>query len=248
LKLADGVALRGAGLEEGYPIGFIYGYKTGGIFQSLTEIERWNQDNEDGLSEEQMPGDIFFRDLYGEPTVGSTRQNPNRDSVVNEHDQTYLGKTIPGYYYGFNAGANWKGFDISVFFQGRGDVQKYNFERAGGEGMEGFGRNQFSSVLNAWTPQKPSTTMPRAVYSDPNQNLRFSDRFVENAGYLRLQTVQIGYNLPSKWLSKTKAIQSFRVYLTGINLFTITDWSGLDPENNLFPSTRQFLAGIKATF
>jgi hypothetical protein len=114
--------------------------------------------------------------------------------------------------------------------------------------MNGYGRNQFASVLGAWTEQNRSTTMPRAVYGDPNNNLRFSSRFVENAGYLRLQNLQIGYNLPAKLLGRTKAIQSFRVYLTGINLFTITDWSGLDPENNLFPSMRQFLAGIKATF
>jgi TonB-linked SusC/RagA family outer membrane protein len=248
LQLADGTALRGAGLEVGYPIGFIYGYKMGGIFQSVTEIERWNQANDDKLTQDQQPGDIYFQDLFGSPTVGSTRQNPVRDSVINEHDQTYLGKTIPGYFYGFTASATWKGFDISIFFQGRGDVKRYNYERASGEGMNGYGRNQFASVLGAWTEQNRSTTMPRAVYTDPNRNLRFSDRFVENAGYLRLQNLQIGYNLPAKWLSKTRAVQSFRIYLTGVNLFTITDWSGLDPENNLFPSTRQFLAGIKATF
>jgi TonB-dependent starch-binding outer membrane protein SusC len=248
LKLADGTALRDIGLEEGYPIGFIYGYQMGGIFQSETEIERWNQANEDGLSKEQKPGDIYFVDLFGEPAAGTTNKNPVRDSLINEHDMTYLGKTIPGYFYGFNASAAWKGFDISVFFQGRGDVQKYNFERAVGEGMDGYGRNQFSTVVNAWTPQNPSSKMPRAVYTDPNRNLRMSSRFVENAGYLRLQTLQIGYNLPAKWLSKTRAIQSVRIYLTGINLFTVTDWTGLDPENNLFPSTRQFLAGIKASF
>lgn len=248
LKLADGNALRDAGLEEGYPIGYLFGYRTGGIFRSESEIERWNQDYSDAVSEEQKPGDFYYLDLFGAPIAGSTRQNPQRDSVINSNDRTYLGKTIPGYYYGFTLGANWKGLDISIFFQGRGDVKKYNFVRAEGESMNGFGRNQFASVLNAWTEQNRSTTMPRAVYRDPNNNLRFSDRFVENAGYLRLQNLQIGYNLPSKWLNKTNAIQSFRIYLTGINLFTITDWSGLDPENDLYPSTRQFLAGIKATF
>ena len=248
LDLADGTALRGIGLEEGFPIGFIYGYQMGGIFQSQTEIDRWNQENEDLVGDDQAPGDIYFRDLFGAPVAGSTNKNPVRDSVINENDQTFLGKTIPGYFYGFTASANWKGLDISIFFQGRGDVQKYNFIRADGEGMGGYGRNQFSSVLNAWTPQNPSNTMPRAVYRDPNANTRFSSRFVENAGYLRLQSLQIGYNLPAKWLNKTRAIQSFRLYVSGINLFTITDWSGLDPENDLFPSTRQFLAGIKATF
>ena len=91
--------------------------------------------------------------------------------------------------------------------------------------------------------------MPRAVYADPNQNLRFSDRFVENAGYLRLQNLQLGYNFPRKWIDLTKgAIQNLRLYVTGINLFTITDYSGLDPENDLYPNTRQYLIGVKASF
>jgi hypothetical protein len=140
------------------------------------------------------------------------------------------------------------GFDVSAFFYGVGDVQKYNFIRAAGESMNTNGRNQLTSVLNAWTPDKPSTTMPRAVYGDPNGNNRFSDRFVEDADYLRLQNLQIGYTVPAKWLTKTKAFQSFRIYLSGINLFTITKYSGVDPENDAYPSTRQFLIGLNASF
>ncbi len=248
LKLADHTALRDAGLEEGLPIGFIYGYKVGGIFQSQGEIDKWSLANDDKVGDGEVPGDIYFLDLFGAPTAGSTAKNPVRDSIINENDRTYLGKTIPGYFYGFNLGAAYKGFDIALFFQGRGDVQKYNEIRAGGESMNGYGRNQFTSVLNAWTPQNKSTTMPRAVYRDPNENLRRSDRFVENAGYLRLQNLTIGYNLPQKWLERTRSVQNLRIYFSGINLFTITDYSGLDPENDFFPNTRQFLAGIKASF
>jgi hypothetical protein len=90
--------------------------------------------------------------------------------------------------------------------------------------------------------------MPRAVYADPNDNLRYSDRFVENAGFLRLQNLQLGYNLPQNWLQRTKSISGLRIYAAGINMFTITNWSGLDPENDLYPSTRQYLIGLKATF
>ena len=180
---------------------------------------------------------------------GSTDRNLTKDGVVNDNDRDYLGKTIPGYYYGFTASADYKGLDLSIFFQGRGDVQKYNFTRAGAEGMNGYGRNAFSTVLNAWTPSNKSTTMPRAVYNDPNNNTRFSDRFVEDAGYFRLQNVQVGYTFPRKWINMTKgAVQNLRLYVSGVNLFTVTDYSGLDPENDIYPSTRQYLIGVKATF
>jgi TonB-dependent starch-binding outer membrane protein SusC len=248
LKLADHTALRGAGLEEGLPIGFIYGYQVGGIFQSQAEIDKYNLAQQDVISKEQKPGDIWFKNLYGAPTGGSTAHNTTVDSLVNENDQTYIGKTIPGYFYGFNASATWKNFDIAVFFQGVGDVQKFNDQRSAGEGMNGYGRNVFSSVLGAWTEQNKSGTMPRAVYADPNGNTRFSSRFIEEAGYLRLQNLQIGYNIPKKLLDRTHSIQNLRLYVTGINLFTATKYSGLDPENDLFPSTRQFLVGLKATF
>ncbi|MEO6719438.1 MAG: TonB-dependent receptor [Ferruginibacter sp.] len=249
LSLLNNTALRGAGLEVGRPIGFIYGYKVGGIFQSDAEIAKFNQSVEDLNSRQQKPGDIWYQNLYGAPTAGSTDRNFTKDSVINSNDQDYLGKTSPGYYYGFTASADFKGFDLSIFFQGRGDVQKYNGTRAGAEGLNGYGRNVFTSVLNAWTPANHSTNMPRAVYGDPNQNTRFSDRFVENAGYLRLQNVQLGYNFPKSWIDHTKgAIQNFRLYISAINLFTVTDYTGIDPENDVYPSTRQFLFGLKASF
>ena len=250
LSLINHNALRGNvySLEEGYPIGFLYGYKSGGIFQSQKEIDDWSASHEDKLSTQQAPGDIYFQDLYGQPTPGSTAHNLSKDSVIDANDQAYLGKTIPGYTYGFTLSANYMGFDVSAFFYGVGDVQKYNFIRASGESMSTNGRNQFTSVLNAWTPENPSATMPRAVWSDPNNNNRFSDRFVEDADYLRLQNLQIGYTVPQKWLEKTKAIQSFRLYLSGVNLFTVTKYSGADPENDAYPSTRQFLIGLNASF
>lgn len=248
LQLANNTALRNDGLETGLPIGFIHGYKMGGIFQSSQEIDNWKSSVRDVISKEQRPGDIYFQNLYGRPAPGSTRRNLVKDSVIDDNDRTYLGKVIPGYYYGFTARLNYKWLDISVFFQGVGDIQKYNVERESGENMSGYGRNQFRTVLNAWTEQNPSSGMPRAVYNDPNGNARVSDRFVENAGYIRLQNVQAGFTVPAKWLMKTDAIQNLRVYFTAVNLFTITKYSGLDPENDDFPNTRQLLFGIKASF
>jgi len=114
-----------------------------------------------------------------------------------------------------------------------------------------------TTVLDRWTPDHPSATMPRAVYNDPAQSTRISDRFVENAGYLRLKNLQIGYTIPKSFSDKVKFLQGLRIYASGINLFTITEWTGLDPEAdsgggpngiNVIPTTRQYVFGINATF
>jgi hypothetical protein len=137
-----------------------------------------------------------------------------------------------------------------------GDVQKYNGFKAGMESMSGLA-NQFATTLDRWTPDNPSTTLPRAVYNDPAQTTRISDRYVEDAGYLRLKNLQIGYSLPKNFLNRLGFIQSFRIYGSAVNLFTITKWTGLDPEVdygsgpnliNAIPPTRQFLFGVTATF
>lgn len=242
---------NGGRVELGYPLFYLWGYKVGGIFQNQAEIDAWKQTHSKGDANiganEYQPGDMYFQDLNGAPRNKDELYNAAPDSAVNDYDRVYLGKTIPGYYYGFNIGAEYKGFDISVFFQGVGDVQKYNYVRSGLEGMSGPA-NQWATVLNRWTAANHSSTMPRAVYGDPYGAQRFSDRFVENASYLRLKNLQIGYNVPRNIIGKINFLQNFRVYLSGINLFTITKYTGLDPENDLIPPTRQFLVGINAAF
>jgi len=247
--LLNNLSNRGGGIAIGKPIGYLFGYKVGGIFQSQAEIDAWKLKNTDRIGNgDPKPGDMYFQDLYGATKTGSTEQNGVTDSIINGFDQTDIGKTIPGFFYGFSMGADYKGFDISAFFQGVGDVQKFNGTRAAGEQMSGFGRNQWTSVLNAWTPTNKSTTMPRAVYQDFNSNNRFSDRFVESASFFRLQNVTVGYTFPKKILEKTNVLQNLRLFVTGINLFTITKYTGLDPENDNYPSTRQFLVGAKVSF
>src|SRR5204863_9782411 len=113
----------------------------------------------------------------------------------------------------------WYGIDLSIFFQGVGDVQKYNSVRAGLESMSGLA-NQMTSTLNRWSESNQSASMPRAVYGDPANTSRISDRFVEDAGYLRLKNVQLGYSLPKPLMDRLGFIQSFRIYVTAVNLFT----------------------------
>jgi hypothetical protein len=179
--------------------------------------------------------------------------------LINSNDRTYLGKTIPGYAYGLSIGAVYKGIDINILFQGVGDVQRFNGLRASLESMGGLA-NQDTKTLGRWEPDHPSNTLPRAVYNDPANNGRsgsLSGQFIENAGYLRLKNLTIGYSLPRSVLNKLAFVQNFRIYASSLNLFTITNWTGYDPEadqgsgvngNNIIPTTRQFLVGIRATF
>jgi TonB-dependent starch-binding outer membrane protein SusC len=244
-------------IEEGYSMFYLWGYKTGGVFQSQEEIDAWRKTHADVNIGQDLtnpadgyqykPGDMYFQDVYGNPKDPKERYSKTPDSLINSNDRTYLGKTIPGFYYGLNFGANWKGIDISIFFQGVGDVQKYNSIRAGLEGMSGLAEAS-TSTLNRWTETNHSTTMPRAVYGDPAQTTRISDRFVEDANYLRLKNLQVGYSLPKQLLNRLGFIQNFRIYLTAINLFTITPYSGYDPEYDLIPPTRQFVAGLNLNF
>jgi len=254
VKLNGGAPIGGEGgrIEEGYSMGYLWGYKVGGIFQNQAEIDKWGLAHPDGDanigSNAYKPGDMYFQNVYGDPREGKTeRYSPTPDSAVNSNDRTYLGKTIAGFYYGFSVGAEYKNFDVSVFLQGVGDVQRYNYARSGMESMSGPA-NQWATTLNRWTPTNPSSTMPRAVFSDPYATGRFSSRYVENASYLRLKNIQIGYSLPAGVMSKLSFAQKIRFYVSGVNLLTVTNYTGLDPENDILPPTKQFLFGISAAF
>jgi TonB-dependent starch-binding outer membrane protein SusC len=236
------------GFKVGLPIGSIVGYKVGGIFQTQAEIDAYRAVTEDFSGAVQRPGDMWFQDINSEPEAGDKFFTKGPDGLVNPNDRTVLGKTIPGFYYGFSVSANYKAFDLSVFLQGIGDVQKVNGVRIGGELLSGRGLNMWTTTLNRWTTENPSSTMPRAIYGDPNQNSRFSDRWVEDAGFMRVKNVQLGYTLPVNIIQKLKAVSSVRVFFSGTNLFTFTKWQGIDPENDLTPPTRVLSSGLTVTF
>jgi hypothetical protein len=245
-------------IEVGKPMNYLWGPEVGGIFQTEEEVKNYQEDYDDGRGNNQAPGDMWFKDLFGNPTEPGQFRSSVPDSLINDKDNTYLGKTIAGHYYGFNMGANYRNFDLSLFFQGIGDVQRYNQERATYETIGTRGVNQLASVLNRWTPENPSSDMPRAVYGDPAGNNRFSSRFVEDAGFLRLKNVQLGYTLPANIKERLGFIDNFRIFVTGINVFTATKWTGLDPETGIYvvqdrrldqiPNSRSFLLGVTATF
>ncbi|HZH95014.1 MAG TPA: TonB-dependent receptor [Flavisolibacter sp.] len=230
----------------GYPIGYFYGYKTLGIYQNAAEAAAALPDNLATGANRPRPGDIRFQDNNA-PAASNRfgkQFSDSADGKITPEDRTYLGKTIPDFYYGFNVGANFKGLDLAVFFQGVSGIQVYNELRRGLEGLSGIGSNKLTTTLNRWTGEGTSTTMPRAIDSDPNQNGRFSNRWVENAGFLRLKNLQIGYSLSQDLVAKTKAFKSARLYVGGTNLITITKYTGLDPEVITFSDvSRQVGAG-----
>jgi TonB-linked SusC/RagA family outer membrane protein len=246
-------------VREGYSMYFLYGYKSGGIFQNQAEIDAWRAKYTDAsvgqstsnptAGYQPKPGDAYFLDVNRAPdSKNPSAFNNSPDSIINDNDQTYLGKTVPGFFYGFNVGAAWKGFDLSAQIYGVGDVVRYNNLKAGGEAMSSIGTNQLATVLNRWTPQNPSATMTRAAFRDPNLNGRTSDRFVESGAFMRLKNLQLGYTFPKSVLNKTGFVEGLRLYVGAVNLFTITKYTGYDPENEFYPPARQVLAGVNINF
>lgn len=240
-------------VEEGRPIGHIWGYRLGGIFQSQDEIDAYYANSPDntigGNSAYVRPGDMYFLDVHGDPTEEERFYSKTPDGKINDYDMTEIGQTIPGHTYGVNLNAGFKGFDLNFSFYGEGDVDKVNQARQRLEAMTGSGLNQSTKVLDRWTPENPSTTMPRAIYGDPAGNNRFSSRWVERAGFFRLNTWQLGYSLPSTLLDKTGGVVSrFRVYVGGQNNILITRWTTLDPVNDDYPLPKSYFVGLNLTF
>jgi hypothetical protein len=118
--------------------------------------------------------------------------------------------------------------DLTAFFTGVTGVQRYNSVRRNLETMAGGGGNQLAETQNRWTPTNPSNTIPRAIGGDPAANARFSDRWVESGAFMRLKTLQLGYTLPDNLLGSH--MSATRLYVSATNLWTVTDYSGLDPE------------------
>lgn len=199
----------------GEPLGYFYGYKTNGIYQNQKEVDDAIPDaNSTGAS----PGDIRFVDV-------------NNDGTVNASDRTFIGSSMPDFYYGINLSAAYKSFDISIFLQGVAGIELYNDAGRSLREVNG-GNNKSTDVLGRWTGEGTSTTVPRAVEDDPNGNNRYSDRWIEKGDFVRLKNVQIGYTIPGgKLQGWTKNIVSgSRIYLGVNNLATFTKYKGYDPE------------------
>ena len=223
--------------EVGRSIGELFGYVTDGIFQSAAEVA--SSPTQIGAA----PGDIKFKDM-------------NEDGQITDLDRTYLGTTIPKYNYGFNFDCNYKNWDLSFFVQGAGGHKAFNGIYRNLMIMQYT--NHHTDALNYWTPTNTDTNVPRPIIGDPNANARDSDRFVENANYIKLQNMEIGYVIP---LKDNKLVQKAKVYVNGQNLFIISKYKGYDPDFNSndglfsrgydggsFPNPRTFSLGVQVDF
>ncbi len=205
--LADGPITR---TEPGFPIGSFFLYEMEGIFQSQEEI-----DASPFQSDDTRPGDVKFADL-------------NNDNVIDDEDRAHLGNPFPDFIYGLVANLAYKNFDLSILAQGVQGNDVYFLYGNFAYETQARGFNSYQEILNRWTPNNPSTDIPKVSLDDRNGNRRISTRFLEDGSYLRIRNITLGYNF--KDLLKTDFIGGFRVYFQVQNAFTFTDYPGLDPE------------------
>lgn len=232
---------------EGGEISRFYGFVADGLFQNQTEVNAHTNEYGKLIQDKAQPGDIRFKDL-------------NHDGVLDDNDKTWLGSAFPDLMIGINAHLEWKNIDFSANFYGTIGNDVYNTTKARHSGVGG--ENIYAGTYNAsWHGEGTSYDLPRLSYNDANLNwTRVSSFFVEDGSYLRCKQLQIGYTLPKKW---TKDI-SLRLSFSAQNPFTITGYSGMDPEaaSNSgkagiiesgidwagYPNPRTFLFGVNMNF
>ncbi|MBO3271127.1 SusC/RagA family TonB-linked outer membrane protein [Hymenobacter defluvii] len=231
--------------EVGKPVAYFYGYVVDGIFQNQAEVDAAPAQRGKGI------GRWRYQDLNG-------------DGTVNEQDQQQIGKPQPDLTYGINFNAAYKNLDLSLFIQGVQGIDIYNFSKYNTDfAFDPFNKN--TRILDSWTPENPGASLPQLSKTNSNDELRPSTYFVENGSYARLKNIQLGYTIPVAWTSAIRA-SSVRVYVQAQNLFTITNYTGMDPEVNLqnysavdrnldqnvdrgyYPQPRAVLFGINARF
>ena len=199
--------------EAGGSIGSFYLIQALGIFNSQEEINAYAKDGQ-LIQPNAAPGDVKFFDKNG-------------DGQINNLDRVNLGSPFPDFEYGLGFNANMHNFDLAIFFQGSQGNKIYN-GLAQDLQSTNLQMNYAKSTLNAWTPTNQSD-VPRVTANDPNLNSQTSSRFLENGSYFRMKTVQLGYTLKDDFAKKLK-IGSFRTYVSADNLFTITKYTGFNPD------------------
>jgi len=241
--------LFGTITTEGQPIGEFYLLKMDGIFQHALDVFTHAYQGA-GI----MPGDVKFRDI-------------NHDGVIDQNDRVYAGSPIPKLTYGFTGNVSYRNFDLSLFFQGVNGNKIYNQVLTDIEGFyRGFNITE-RMATKAWTGEGSTNTFPRLSWTGAQNNKQASTRFLEDGSYLRLKNVQLGYRLTSGALSRLR-ISSARFFVSVQNVFTITKYTGLDPEMatsanaatagegdraigidwGTYPSARTFTAGVNLNF
>lgn len=230
--------LAPARMEVGQPMGYFLGYKTDGIFQNQAEVDAHAPQN--ALGAPASPGDIRYVDV-------------NKDGVVDSKDRVNIGDPIPNATMGFNLTLAYKNLDFSAFtFASVGNDMVRNYERTIPNG------NRLNYVLDRWTGEGTSNSVPRVTTLATSNNV-FSNYYVEDASYIRIQNIQLGYTLKSDILEKA-GITKARIYTGVNNLYTFTKYKGYDPgassgapigsgiDYGFYPVPRTFLVGANINF
>jgi TonB-dependent starch-binding outer membrane protein SusC len=226
-------------IRIGQPLNAYYGYRKIGIFQTTEEVAGAPKQFGSNITK---PGDIRYADISG----------PNKvpDGIVDANDRVVIGNPYPRWMYGFNAGFEFQGFDLNAIFQGVSQLDRI-LNSNGQLPLEGDRNNALAYWIDRWTPENPSSTLPRVGGIN---NAQFSDFYVEDVSYLRLRNIELGYNLPID-ISKKAGIQKLRIFASGQNLLTFTKLKNFDPErasggatDQLTPLFKVFTTGINLKF
>ena len=227
-----------ARMEVGFPIGYFYGYKTDGLFQTQAEVDA--HPSQAALGAEAVPGDIRYVDVNG-------------DGKIDASDRTNIGDPIPDATMGLNISLNYKGFDFTAYaFAQLGNDMVRNYERTQPN------VNRLAYVMDRWTGPGTSTEVPRVTTAATANNI-FSEFYVEDASFVRLQNLQLGYTFPAELTEKIK-VGSLRLYTSVSNLFTLTKYMGYDPaassgapigggfDAGFYPAARTYTFGLNLNF
>ncbi|WP_205509018.1 SusC/RagA family TonB-linked outer membrane protein [Longitalea arenae] len=201
-------------IQNGYPVGYFWGYQTAGLFQNQQEVTDYKSKTGAMIQPNALPGDVRFVDR-------------NDDGQITVADKTQIGSPIPTHTYGINLSASWKGLDISLLLSGSGGNDIID----GTHAHDRYYNNYSTRILKRWHGEGTSTTIPRVTMGDEaNKNYNnFSDLFVHNGAFMRLRNLNIGYDLKAGLL-RNLPLQQLRFYINGTNLLTFTHYKGIDPE------------------
>ena len=243
-------------IVENAPVGSFYGYKYLGVYQNVEET--YARDAQGQVMYDWQGNVITMRNGTVQTYPGDAKyEDVNHDGVINENDIVYLGNANPKFFGGGGFQIRWKDLTLTTFFYGRYGQKVINGARISLENMYGK-NNQSTAVLHRWRAEGDQTDIPRALYG-MGYNYLGSDRFVEDASFIRLKTLSLSYNFPKKWLKKW-GISKLNVFATGYDLFTWTKYKGQDPEvsmpsatslvrdNATTPVSRRFAVGLNLDF
>lgn len=227
-------------IQVGESINSFYGYSTNGIFQNMDEVNSYVNASGTPIQPDAVPGDFKWVDKDG-------------NGSITEDDRSFLGTPLPKYTFGLTLNLSYKAFDFMMFTQGVAGNKIFQGLRR----LDVANANYQTSIFDRWTGEGSTNSHPRLTNEDPNGNYsKFSDFYLEKGDFIRFKTVQIGYTLPSDIISKIGA-QKMRVYVTGENLLTLTDYTGFDPEiggnvlgidKGFYPQARSFMFGVNLQF